>query len=292
MTIPRVGILSPGDMGHVVARVLKDHGLTVVTCLKDRSNRTKALTQKVGIRMVPDYKQLVTEADMILSILVPAQATNAANTVFNALRSTDRKIIYVDCNAISPSTVKSIENTITKAGSTFIDAGIIGPPPLKQGTTIFYASGSAAHQFKILDKYGLNIRLIGTQTGQASGFKMTYAALTKGTMAIAIELLIAAKRMNIYHPLINELKHSQPERYLSIKKGLPFMPPKANRWIGEMEEIANTFENIGLTPKIFLGAADIYRFVGESELAKETPENMDNNRTFDTVINLLSQHKK
>jgi hypothetical protein len=70
------------------------------------------------------------------------------------------------------------------------------------------------------------------------------------------------------------------------------MPPKANRWIGEMEEIANSFDNIGLTPKIFQGAADIYRFVGESELAKETPENMDKNRTLDTVINLLSQYKK
>lgn len=279
-------------MGHVVAQVLKDHNLTVATCLKDRSNRTKLLAQKVGIMVIPDYEQLVSEVDMILSILVPAQATKAATTMSNALKTTGEKIIYVDCNAISPDTVRNIETVITKTGSTFIDAGIIGPPPSRKGITHFYASGSKAHQFEILNKYGLDIRVIGTQIGQASGLKMVYAALTKGTTAITIELLIAAKRMNIYHSLIDELQNSQQERYLSMKKGLPLMPSKAKRWIGEMKEIAKTFESTGLTPKIFQGAADIYHFVGESELAKETPENMDKNRTLDTVINLLSQHKR
>ena len=33
MTVPMVGILSPGDMGHAVGRVLVENGVKVVTCL-------------------------------------------------------------------------------------------------------------------------------------------------------------------------------------------------------------------------------------------------------------------
>ena len=45
------------------------------------------------------------------------------------------------------------------------------------------------------------------------------------------------------------------------------MPPKARRWIGEMEEISATFAHVGLTPNILTGAADMYRFVGDTHLA-------------------------
>jgi hypothetical protein len=45
------------------------------------------------------------------------------------------------------------------------------------------------------------------------------------------------------------------------------MVPKAYRWIAEMEEIAATFEAAGLTPRMFLGAADVYRLVEEARTA-------------------------
>ena len=64
-----VGILSPGDMGHTVGKVLRENGLRIITCLKDRSQRTRELAEKAGIEDVPTYPQLVTEADLILSIM-------------------------------------------------------------------------------------------------------------------------------------------------------------------------------------------------------------------------------
>ena len=35
-----VAILSPGDMGHAVGQLLKEHELGVLTCLAGRSRRT------------------------------------------------------------------------------------------------------------------------------------------------------------------------------------------------------------------------------------------------------------
>ncbi len=292
MELKAVGLLSPGDMGHMVGKVLMDHWMTVLTCLEGRSERTRGLAKKAGIKAVPTYGRLVQETDLILSILVPAEAENAARRVFEALIETKERVVYVDCNAISPVSVKSIENIFKEAEIQFVDAGIIGPPPKKKGTTRFYASGTDTREFERLKAYGLDVRVVGTEVGQASGLKMSYAALTKGTAALSTELLVASWRMGLYNALIDEFKLSQPEQYSRMELGLSAMPPKSRRWVGEMEEIAKTFEDLGLTPKIYQGAADIYRFVGETPLAEETPETLDKSRTLEELIEIMAERLK
>ena len=289
MPMRAVGLLSPGDMGHVVGRILLGRGVSVKTCLKDRSKRTQERARRAGIEAVPNYEQLVRDTDLILSILVPAEAKKVAEIVARALLDAGEQTLYVDCNAVAPATARSIAESIGRTGSRFVDAGIIGPPPTQEGTTRFYASGADAHEFQALKQYGLEVVVIGTQVGQASGLKMTYAALTKGTAALSVELLVAACRMGLYEPLLKELQLSQSDRYASMEQALLNLPSKARRWVGEMEEIAKTFGDLGLTPKIYQGAADVYRFVEETRLADET-EGLDRNRTLDQMIEILTQN--
>ena len=73
-----------------------------------------------------------------------------------------------------------------------------------------------------------------------------------------------------------------------MERQIPTMPPRAYRWIGEMEEIAQTFADAGLTPKFHQGAADLYRFVASTPLAEETPERRDRDRTLMQVIDVLA----
>ena len=113
---------------------------------------------------------------------------------------------------------------------------------------------------------------MGPNIGQASGLKMCYAAITKGLTALGTELLVAGKAMGLAEPLRAELEQSQPELLAWLDRQVPGMPPKAYRWVGEMEEIAATFGYLGLTPSVLQGAADLYRFVGQTPLAEETPE--------------------
>ncbi len=289
MALRAVGLLSPGDMGHVVGRVLQDHGMPVLTCLEGRSERTRVRAKKAGIEEIPTYGQLVRRVDLILSILEPAQAEKVARTVAQALNQTGEQVGYVDCNAIAPATAQSIGEMIRKTGSRFADAGIIGPPPNREGTTRFYTSGTDVQEFEVLGSYGLDVRVVGTKIGQASGLKMTYAALTKGTAALSMELLVAARRMGLYEMLVEEFQLSQTEPYASLKQRLPEVPTKARRWVGEMEEIAKTFRDLGLTPKTYQGAADVYRFVGKSALADETGETRDKDRTLAEMIEILAE---
>lgn len=287
-----VGILSPGDMGHTVGDVLRQNGLRVITCLEGRSQRTRELAEKAGIVDVLTYPQFVTEADLIISIMVPAQAMSAASIVAETLQQVDTTLAYADCNAIAPQTVRKLGEVITSAGGTFVDASIIGPPPRTLGATRFYASGPDLDLFSELDNYGLDVRALGAEIGRASAIKMCYASLTKGLTALCTELLTAASMLGVSEALTAEFQLSQSALFERMEKGLPSMPPKARRWIGEMEEISATFAHVGLTPNILTGAADMYRFVGDTHLADLPPEARDEFPTLAELIEILANNLK
>jgi 3-hydroxyisobutyrate dehydrogenase-like beta-hydroxyacid dehydrogenase len=290
MPLKTVGILSPGDMGHAVGQVLGSRGLRVITCLQGRSERTRSLATRAHLIDVPTYQALVGEADIILSILVPAQAESAAQLVAQAISEIKADLTYTDCNAVSPQTAHRLDAIITEAGGRFVDASIIGPPPRKEGTTRFYASGPYVNVFQELTQFGLDVIVLGEQVGQASAIKMCYAALTKGTAALYTELLMAAEVLGVSQALKEEFQLSQAMLLGHMAQRLPRMPMKSGRWVGEMEEIAQTFAGVGLTPKILAGAADMYRLVRETDLAKRTPEDPDPLPTLDQMLPVLADY--
>ena len=276
-------------MGHAVGHVLSAHGLRVITCLQGRSERTRRLAEIAGIEEVGSYEALVKEAEMLLCILVPAQAVRVAERVAAAMATTGAHPVYADCNAIAPETTKRIAEIIDQAGGRFVDASIVGGPPKVGSKTRFYASGPHAARFAELRDFGLNAVVMGDEIGQASAIKMCYAALTKGTTALCTELLTAARRLGIADQLRDELLSSQRDRYEGMERGLPSMPAKSRRWVGEMEEIAKTFEAVGLTPRMLLGAADVYRLVGSTPLADRNPEDPEPRPSLEEMIALLAQ---
>ncbi|MBS12351.1 MAG: 6-phosphogluconate dehydrogenase [Gemmatimonadetes bacterium] len=283
-----VGLLSPGDMGSAVGARIVGRGARVFTCLEGRSERTKRLAEAAGLESAASLEDLVERCDLIISIMVPSEALGAAQSVAEAVKSVGKALPYTDCNAIAPSTAQQIGAAIVDAGGVAIDAGIIGGPPRGETpNTRFYASGPDASAFDQLNSYGMDVRVIGEEIGQASGLKMCYAASTKGTAALMLELLIAAKRLNLYDALIDEFGLSQQARLKSLDE-LNGVPSKSRRWIGEMEEIAKTFDEVGLTPHTFAGAADMFRHVGGNALADETPENRNRDRTVEELIRRLA----
>lgn len=286
---PTIGILSPGDMGHAVGATLARHGLRVLTNLQDRSARTAALAAQAGIINVGDDQTLVREVDMLLSILVPSQAYACAERIASAIRATGSNVLYADCNAIAPSTVQSLADLITAAGAEIVDVGIIGSPPRPDSDgPRLYVSGSAAEQFALLKEYGLDVRVLGPHIGQASGLKMCYASLTKGLTALASEALTAGKALGLNDALAAELQSSQSMLYRLFERSVPGMPPKAYRWVGEMEEIARTYADLGLPPQMLEGAAAIYRFVERTPLGAEVPEERQHGQTLEEVTDILA----
>jgi hypothetical protein len=89
--------------------------------------------------------------------------------------------------------------------------------------------------------------------------------------------------------LATELESSQPEVFARMAGGVPGLPISAGRWIGEMEEIAATFEHVGVTPGFHEGAAAMFRLLAQTPFAKETPETRDSSRTLAQTIAYLAK---
>ena len=291
MSVHTVAILSPGDMGSGVGFALGQNDIDVITCLRGRSNRTRQLAADAHFRDIPTLGLLVEQADLILSILVPDQAVTVALQVAAAMRSSGKHALYADCNAVSPQTTRKIESIITEAGGQYVDGGIIGGSPTRGTPPRFYVSGEHTDIVAELDGKGITVKPIGEEVGRASGIKMCYAALTKGTSTLQAALLSAAESMNLTDELIAEFEFSQPAALKQMSNGISRLPPNAHRWIGEMLEIASTFDHLGVTPSFHQGAAEMYRLLSRTPYASETPENADKSRstrdTIRAVVDLL-----
>ena len=291
MKVNRIAILSPGEMGHSVGRCLLGGGFDVATCLTGRSERTRTLTAAAGIRDVPDLDELVRDTDLILAILVPDQAVSLAREVAGALRRTGAKAAYADCNAISPDSAREIDEIITGAGGRFIDAGIIGGPPGDREKTRFYASGPHEDVLTQLDGHGILVRPLGGEVGRASGIKMCYASVTKGTSALHAAALTAAEVMGLSEELLAEFAESQSQR-LKAMDGVNSLSAKAFRWIGEMQEIAATYDRAGVSSGFHEGAEHIFRLIAESPIGHERPETVDRSRTLEETVAIFAEEAR
>jgi putative dehydrogenase len=264
-----VGVIAMGEMGSGVARRLHEHGATVITSLAGRSAASAARAEKAGAIPVSTDDEFVKQSDFVLSIVPPGDAVGLAQRLAPAIKRAGRRIVYADCNAVSPQTADEIGSVLEGTGCIYVDAGIIGPPPGPNSRTIFYASGPGANDFEKLSARGLSIRVMEGPNGAASAMKMSYAGITKGCTAIGSAMMLGATRGGTADALLQELIESQPMLLNWMRGFVSRMPPKAYRWVAEMEEIAKFQRDDPAAAAMYDGIA---RFYEQIAAALEAPK--------------------
>jgi 3-hydroxyisobutyrate dehydrogenase-like beta-hydroxyacid dehydrogenase len=263
----RIGIIAPGAMGAAVAQRLRARGATVAVTLHGRGPASAA--RAAGLAVQASEAALAGWADVILSILPPGEAAGLAERLAPVLCPRGAGVIFADCNAVSPDTVRAIAASLH--GVRVADVGIIGGPPKGEGPgPRFYASGEAAEALRPLAGWGLDVRPIGGGIGAASALKMSYAGIAKGLVAIASAMALAAARAGAAEALFAELAESQPALLAHLRRSLPGMPDKAYRWVAEMEEIEAFLEGMPFAPA-FQAAARHYEAIA-ADRAQPAPD--------------------
>ncbi len=278
-----VAIMAQGTMGAGVGKRLSQRGAVVRTLLSGRSEASAGRAQAAGMSPAADERALLSGADYFLSILPPDQAEALAERLAPALQSLAVKPVYVDCNAVSPQTAERIAAIVEPTGAAFVDGGIIGGPPRDGYSPAIYASGPEAKRTEALKEWGLDWRIIDGPVGAASGLKMSYAGITKGTTAIAAAMLLGAARFGCADALIAELSSSQPEMLKRMQRGIPGMYDKAYRWVGEMEEISDFLDANAPSADMYRGIARLYEFLAAAE-AEGAPSGDNAIKTLDRVL--------
>ena len=264
-----VAVIAPGNMGAAVGKRLADHTVQVRTTLSGRSKASAERAIAAGMRTVP--LEELTTAQLLLSIVPPGAALALARQLAPALSAAPNKPVFVDCNAVSPTTAARIAAVVEATGAPFVDAGIIGPPPRPSGPQpSIYVSGPHAARVSVLTAHGLDIRVLEAPNGAASALKMSFAGITKGVIAVATAMTLAATRAGAQNELRKELADREPALLASLARKVPDMMPKAYRWVAEMQEISQ-FVTPEAGGEIYTGASQIYDRVARA-MASDAPE--------------------
>jgi L-threonate 2-dehydrogenase len=255
-----VAIVAPGEMGAAVAARFGERGIKVTTSLAGRSAASAARAERAGMVPAPGDDALIDGADYVLSIVPPGEAVALAKRLAPALTRARKKPLYVDCNAISPATALEIGSVLEPTGCPYVDAGIIGPPPPPNFTgTRIYVSGAAAKDVARLSEFGVPFPVLDGPVGTASALKMSYAGITKGFTAVAVAMVLGATRAGSADALYKELELSQPHLLAWLGRQIPRVPPKAYRWVSEMEEIGHFLNDGTPSGDIFATVARLYQ---------------------------------
>lgn len=227
-----------------------------------RSTESYERAEQAGMVDVGSIESLASQCEIIISVCPPSLAEETA-TAISAYGFTG---VYVDANAVSPSTARTIGAKFDR----FVDGGIVGPPVQHPGTTRLYLAGGEAGGVADLFKgSNLDVRIVAGEIGAASALKMSFAAWTKGTAALLLSIRALAEAEGVTDALISEWEVSMPHLIGQSEGTAAAIAPKAWRFAGEMHEIADTFEVAGLPDGFHRAAAEVYERLADLRTAAD-----------------------
>jgi 3-hydroxyisobutyrate dehydrogenase-like beta-hydroxyacid dehydrogenase len=243
----KVGLLHPGEMGAAVGAVLVARGHDVLWQPQGRSETTAQRARDAGLRPTGHFDGV----EVIVSVCPPHAALEVARSLAGS------RALVIDANAVSPETARAVGSVL---GDSWVDGGIVGPPPLRSGTTRLYLSGARALEAaELFADTPLEAIVVDGSPVAASTLKMAYAAWTKGTAALLLAVRATARATGIEEALLAEWARSQPDLAARSQTAAISAATRGWRWTGEMDEIAATLAESGMPAGFHEAAADIFR---------------------------------
>lgn len=224
---------------------------TRLWCPDGRSPASAERASEAGAEPVA-LTEMVERAEVIVSVCPPA----AAEQVGADVAAAGFAGTYVDANAIAPATSRRIAERFDR----FVDGGIVGPPARSAGSTRLYLSGDGGAE--VARRWAgsvLEVRLVPGGAGAASAVKACFASWTKGTAAHLLAIRALARAEGVEESLLAEWATSMPDLAERSERTAAGVGPKAWRFAGELEELAQAFADHDLPDGVGRAAAEVYR---------------------------------
>jgi 3-hydroxyisobutyrate dehydrogenase-like beta-hydroxyacid dehydrogenase len=248
-----IGLMGFGEAGFEIAKGLRSGGMIrMCACRSRRHDPPKALqmmkhAQETGVTILGSTREVGAQSDMILSLVAPDASVAVAQEVADQLRADQA---YVDLTSSSPDEMKTIAALLEESGAKFVDGAMMGALPVYGHKVLIYAAGLHAGEVAgILNRHGMNLKVVGREPGHASAMKLILSIATKGFEALLVEMLLASHRYHAEEPVLLALNQF-------FAKGLDSVVDRcvgsdaihAGRRIKEMESAARFLEQIGTDP--------------------------------------------
>lgn len=264
-----VGVLHPGAMGGFIASTIStSHEGAWVSVGRSAATRARA----DGLTGFDDLAELAAVAEAIVSICPPGSALDVATEV----AATGFRGLYLDANAVSPTTMQAVAGVLT--GARVVDGAVIGGPSTDSGR-LYVAGPEADAAAELFDPTKLIVHVLAGPVGAASALKASYALTSKARSALLFTARAAARASGVEEALLAEWDRTQPDLRGSVDQGAATIGRKAWRFVDEMREAADYLDSVGLPSGFSSAAADT--FARLADLPRDT--DVDPAVTFDAI---------
>ena len=257
----RVAVFHPGAMGSALGGQLVGAGHAVGWVAEGRSTATAERAAAQGL-VAGAFADVVGAADLVLCSCAPQGAVDVARQV----GATGFAGVYVDANPLSPSSLTEAAASLPDA--TFVDAGVIGPPPRAgAGRTHLMLSGDAEATALVRDLFEGTLvtpMVVGTEIGAASAARSSYALYNKGHLALAELARGLAKRHGVL-PALEAQAVRKDASLLADAERIDGLASVAWRWGPEFDELADTLDAAGLEGDALRGLRQVWTRLAAGE---------------------------
>ncbi|KAF8202016.1 6-phosphogluconate dehydrogenase C-terminal domain-like protein [Mycena galopus ATCC 62051] len=282
-----LALLAPGAMGSAIAARLSASGAgTILTNLDGRSQTTIQRAHASSMQHA-SYGEIVQRSSYIYSVVPPQDAPAVAEAIVSAYKTANSQhpLVFIDCNAVNPDSMKKMAALFDGTGITLIDGVIIGTPPTASFNPGLYVSAdpkdvAALEEFTRMSiQFGLNVIPLkgeGAGIGDASAVKMAHSGIVKGTIGLFTTMVLAANAASpsTASGLAHALNLSQPTLADLLIRFLPHVVPKAYRFVAEMEEVGGFVASSGGSANTFDGIASVFKRVAEASARADVDANI------------------
>jgi 3-hydroxyisobutyrate dehydrogenase-like beta-hydroxyacid dehydrogenase len=236
----RIAVFHPGAMGSRLAHQLVAAGHEVLWVPEGRSPASVERASAAGLTGTT-FADAIATAGAVLCSCAPQGALDIAREVGAAGFAG----LYIEANPLSPKSLQEAQAALPEA--TFVDAGVVGPPPTGgPSPTHLMLSGSAAKTAaELWAGTAVTPMVVGDQVGAASAAKSAYALYNKGKAALAVLAFQLAEKHGVTEALVAQQVRADAG---SLKD--PSLPESlrrvAWRWGPEFDELAETLDAAGL----------------------------------------------
>lgn len=234
-----------GDPGWSGAAAAYDLKLSQIDL---RSDMTQRFDER-GVRVCFSNSAASTDAATVLSLVTADQSLGAAKETAPSLSS---NALFLDMNSVAPEKKRASAAIINGAGARYVDVAIMAPvQPATLNVPLLVSGEYAGDATNELSRMGFgNIRIVGSQVGEASAIKMVRSVMIKGIEALTAECLLAANAAGVTDEVLLALGGDWSER---ANYNLERMLVHGRRRAAEMEEVCATLDSLGVDPVLTRG---------------------------------------
>jgi 3-hydroxyisobutyrate dehydrogenase-like beta-hydroxyacid dehydrogenase len=261
MGFRRIAMIGFGEAGSILSEDLVATGREVVTydILFDTPATRGPILDKahrLRVQTADSLDDAVANAELVISGVTAASSAAVARGAARVLRAGQ---IFLDINSVSPATKRANADEIQKVGADYVEAAVMAPVPPQRLKVPMLLGGRRATDLAIaLKAIGMNTTAIADEIGVASAVKMCRSIVIKGLEALALESMLAARRLGAEKEVLASLQGTFPG--MGWQDKLPDylvsrIAEHGRRRAAEMREVARTLEEVGIEPTMALATA-------------------------------------